>query len=311
MTDIYVLVDPVECKVRYIGITCQELRERLENHIHDALYLPEVNYHKANWIKKLLDKGYKPIIRRLCTMPTRAEAEKLEEALIVKYKDKHNLVNISEGNGEFTSIGQKSAAVINSKRVYVYNYDGSFYKEYPSVKECSNDLHIKYSCVFKCISGLYKYAKGKQFSYTKVDRMPDLTEYSTGSSVEIILKDNETGELLRFKSGRSCRESLGLPMIGTKNKNLLPYLNKYYGNKYSMLIDGEFTQSTYYNTGVKIITSDKTYYFKSKKDLLSFMGYKTKAVPDDVIDKYIRKYFGDDISILFNLPLCSVMDKAN
>lgn len=311
VTDIYVLADPLSCKVRYIGITCQELKERLGNHIHDALYSPETNYHKSNWIKKLLSKGQKPVIRRLCTVSSRKEAEELEKVLIARYKDSHNLVNISEGNGEFTSKGQHSASIFNSKRVYVYNYDGTYNREYSSVKDCSIDLKIKYSCIIKCLSGEFKYAKGWQFSYTKVDRMPNLSDYSTGSSVEVILRDNSTGENIRFKSGKHCKEVLGLESSRTNVKDIPALLNKKYGGRYSMYLNGKLIQSSYYNTGICIETKSKTYCFKSKKDLLSYMGYKAKAVPQSSLENYIRKYFTDIISVSFNLPLCSVMNKAN
>lgn len=57
VTDIYVLVDPITLKIRYIGVTCQYLTDRLQNHIHDALYRPSENWHKARWIKALIQKG--------------------------------------------------------------------------------------------------------------------------------------------------------------------------------------------------------------------------------------------------------------
>ena len=44
---IYVLIDPISLKIRYIGITRQELKERLDNHIHDAKYRPDWNWHKS------------------------------------------------------------------------------------------------------------------------------------------------------------------------------------------------------------------------------------------------------------------------
>lgn len=44
---IYILVDPNTLKIRYIGITRQTLRDRLSNHIHEAKYRPDWNWHKS------------------------------------------------------------------------------------------------------------------------------------------------------------------------------------------------------------------------------------------------------------------------
>ena len=310
-TKIYVLIDPRTMRVRYIGITCQSLTDRLGNHIHDAKYRPEENWHKARWILQLLDEGYKPIIRQICHCDTRKNAEEIESKLIVKYKEKHNLVNIDTGNGSFTSRGQHSAAVCNSKKLYVYNYDGTYYGQFNSIIEGSEELGIYHGTITKCLTGIYKYAKGFQFSYTKVESMPSLVEYSTGSSKEVTLLDNETGELIRYKSGVACKEALNLELKTTSHKYILGALNKYYGNRYSMLVDEEFVQSTYYNTGVIIKTTFKEYQFKSKKDLLAYMGYKIKSIDDEHLFKYIYKHFDKVEDITFNWPLCLVTSKEN
>lgn len=310
-TKIYVLIDPNLLKVRYIGITCQSLNDRLVNHIHEARYREHYNYHKSRWIQKLLSEGKKPIIRQIVLCSTREEAEKLESELIIKYKGKHNLVNISLGNGQFTSKGQHSAAEYNSKETFVYNYDGTYFGRFSSIIECAEELGIYKSCVSKCLRGEFKYAKGYQFRFEKFDRIESLVDYSTGSSKEVILLDNETGEILRFKSGVDCKNKLNLQLRTTGHKYILGALNKYYGNKYSMLVDGEFVQSTYYNTAVIIRTSDKTYQFKSRKELLSYMGFKVKSTDEEHLYSYIYRHFQNIEEIILNWPLCLVTDEDN
>lgn len=310
-TKIYVLIDPDLLKVRYIGITCQSLIDRLDNHIHDAKYRESDNYHKARWINSLLSKNKKPIIRQIKLCNTRVEAEEIESQLILKYKQKHNLVNISEGNGEFTSKGQHSASVLNSKKIYVYNYDGSYYATYNSHNECADELGIHISGIEKCLAGTQKFVKGFQFSRDKVEATESLQEYSTGSSKEILILDNDTGKVTRYKSGRACREALNMPSSSTGIKRILADLNKNYGNRYSMLIDGEFTQSTYYNTGVIITCNGIEYKFQSKKDLLTYMGYKTKSIDELTLYDYIYKKFDNIENISFNQPLCLVINKDN
>lgn len=310
-TKVYVLIDPNTLKVRYIGITCQSLRDRLGNHIHDARYRELDNYHKAKWIQSLLSENKRPIIKQIKLCSTRIEAEVIESAMILKYKIKHNLVNISEGNGEFTSKGQYSASEVNSKKVYVYTYNGKYYGTYNSHIECSEELNIYVSCIEKCLRGEYKYAKGFQFSHKKLDKMESLENYSTGSSKEVILLDNESGETLRFKSGVDCKNKLNLKFSSSGHKYILGALNKQYGNKYSMLVDGEFIQSTYYNTGVSIKCKNKEYKFISRKELLKFMGFKIKSIDEDKLYEYIYNYFDNIEEVILNQPLCLVTDKDN
>lgn len=311
ITKIYVLVDPNDIKIRYIGITCQSLKDRLSNHIQEAKFHPESNWHKANWIRKLLSKNQKPIIRQLCICNTREEAEKLESKLITKYIKKHNLVNVSLGNGQFTSIGQHSAAEINSKEIFVYNYKGEFIQQFKSIKECAKSLDIYISCVEKCLYGIYKYAKGYQFSYTKVEFMPSLENYSTGSSKQVLILDTITGEVLKFKSGVECKKYFEFDLKTTANKYLLGAFNKKFGNRYMVNINGEFTQSTYYNTGVIIKCKKSEYKFKSKKELISYMGYKTTGISQEILLDYINKHFTDIEELLFNQPLCLVTGEDN
>lgn len=310
-TKIYVLIDPNNLKIRYIGITCQSLIDRLGNHIHDAKYHPEFNRHKANWICSLLGKEQKPLIKQIALCNSRIEAEKFESELIIKYKDKHNLVNISTGNGEFTSKGQRSASELNSKKVYVYNYKGSYLGSYNSILDCSEELDICYSTIKKCLKGEYKYAKGFQFKFEYSESIPSLENYSTGSSKQITLLNNESGEILTFKSALDCKTQLKMQYNSTGIKYLIGALNKYYGNTYSILINGEFIQSTYYNTAVIIECANKEYKFKSKKDLLSYMGYKIKSIDESKLLDYIYKHFENIKDIKLHWPLCLVTGEDN
>ena len=54
---IYKLIDPTDNKVRYIGLTLNDLRMRLKSHLSEP-----GKSHKIFWIKKLKKQGLKPII---------------------------------------------------------------------------------------------------------------------------------------------------------------------------------------------------------------------------------------------------------
>jgi hypothetical protein len=140
-------------------------------------------------------------------------------------------VNIAVDTGKFDST---SAGKILSKQVFVYDYQGNYIEYFNSIKECSEELNIYYSTIQKCLSGEYKYAKKYQFSFEKVDKMPDLTEYSTGSSKEVLLLDTYTDDILRFKSKVDCCNKLNITVKSTGHKYLLGALNKEFGNRYKL-----------------------------------------------------------------------------
>ncbi len=55
---IYVLIDPRNNEIRYVGKTSTPLQQRLNRHRHDARHGPRS--HKANWLSQLLRCGYEP-----------------------------------------------------------------------------------------------------------------------------------------------------------------------------------------------------------------------------------------------------------
>jgi hypothetical protein len=59
---IYVLIDPRNGEIRYVGKTICTLPARLSNHIREAKYTSRSN-HKNNWVNSILKEGYKPIIQ--------------------------------------------------------------------------------------------------------------------------------------------------------------------------------------------------------------------------------------------------------
>lgn len=197
---IYALVDPFTLKVRYIGRTVVSLPMRLSQHVHSAKS-GRLKTHKEDWIRSLLKVNSKPYIRTLVKVIGWEESYKVESELIGKYKDR--LVNhddrgpgalrnhsditrkrISDGLSKHFETNKNPAA----KVVYVYNEDGSFYKEYDSIRKASVDLGYYFKTISKHLNGkLPDYmtptkdgrkrviGKGKQFSFTKVEKMYDLT----------------------------------------------------------------------------------------------------------------------------------------
>lgn len=190
--------------------------------------------------------------------------------------------------------------------MFVYDYQGNYIESFRSIKECSEELDIYYSTVKKCLSGEYKYAKKYQFSFEKVNKMIDLTEYSTGSSKEVLLLDTYTDEIIRFKSKVECCKQLNIETTSTSHSRLLSSLNKEFGNRYSMLINGEWKQSTYYNTGIIIILPDKIKTYLSKKEFLESIK-QPKSVTIDKFQELLFLNFSTALEIKIEQPQCEVI----
>ena len=136
--------------------------------------------------------------------------------------------------------------------------------------------------------------------------MQDLTEYSTGSSKEVLLLDTYTDEILRFKSKIDCCVKLNIIVKSTGHKHLLGALNKAFGNRYLMFVNGEWIQSIYYNTGIIINYIDKNITFLSKKELLESLGYP-KSVTNKKFQEILNIHFSNSLEIKLEQPQCEVI----
>jgi hypothetical protein len=199
---IYALVDPITCKVRYIGRTSVSMNARLSKHIHDAKYNKRKT-HKEDWIRSLLKINCKPLIRKLTEIEGWEQSYELEVSLIEKYKDR--LTNYyDKGTGYLRQFREEDRIKISNtlkskyaqgtidkpvgKTIYVYNRDGSFHSEHVSVSEACTKLGVGRTTIKRHINGYHPLfnsptADGRkrflggnyQFSTVKVDRMHDYT----------------------------------------------------------------------------------------------------------------------------------------
>lgn len=187
--NIYVLIDPITLKVRYIGRTSTDLNQRLGTHLSKA----KNNYtrtHKDNWLRSLLEKGQKPIIRNLCSVDGWQESHQVERFLINRYCDR--LLNHDDrGEGSKNHIVTDKAKRLISeslkkqysennmpnvarKEVHVYDLDGNYLSTYKSGKTATDSLGIAYSAIHKCTSGIHRQQRGYQFSFIKLEKMKRL-----------------------------------------------------------------------------------------------------------------------------------------
>jgi len=101
MVKIYSLIDPINNNIRYIGKTITPLNERLKVHINQSKKAIKPT-HKEAWIKSLILKGERPIIKLI----EEVEIEKWVEREIYWIKHYPKLTNISIG-GDGGNLGGK------------------------------------------------------------------------------------------------------------------------------------------------------------------------------------------------------------
>lgn len=187
---IYVLIDPITLKVRYIGRTKSTLKKRLGEHVSKSKY-NYCNTHKGAWIRSLLNVNLKPIIRKLTEIDGWEESHKLERSLINKYQNR--LVNHDDrgfGGLNRTYTQEQKDNISNSLKKYYklnqiqtvtpihsYNYDGTYFSSHASIKQASMDLNIYHGTISKHLCGITKKPSRirMQFSYIKVDSMKNWT----------------------------------------------------------------------------------------------------------------------------------------
>lgn len=105
---IYVLIDPRNNRVRYVGWTHSTLKERLHGHISDS---KRGNNHKQNWIRELAKENLIPIIE---TIEETIYSKRVErEQYWIKYYGRENLVNGTDG-------GEGKIGAIASDKVKEY-----------------------------------------------------------------------------------------------------------------------------------------------------------------------------------------------
>lgn len=91
---LYILIDPRDNEIRYVGKTVQKLHRRLSGHLLDAR---TAQNKRARWIAKLLRLGYLPRIELVQTVPE-SDWQSAEQYWIGYYRSLGcDLVNGTEG----------------------------------------------------------------------------------------------------------------------------------------------------------------------------------------------------------------------
>lgn len=211
---IYCLYEPHTCKIRYIGRTKTSLKKRLSHHI-SVSKLNNSNSHKENWIRNLLKNGIKPKIRLLVELDTTwGESHQFEKCLIEKHFIKHNLVNgVDAGPGNLIKnineyneklrieaikkhFSKEENKINFYNKIYCYDSDGNFFKEYKSSVFACKELNIKKTVLSNHINRFDNYnmnvnsINGYYFSKYKYDKINISLKYQSNHVGIKIYKDN-------------------------------------------------------------------------------------------------------------------------
>jgi hypothetical protein len=192
---IYGLIDPRNNNVFYIGFT-QYLNKRYNEHLNINNKKREKNTYKENVINKIFQLGLKPEMRIIdkCDKIFNSnlnmfEHERLEKYYIQKYIDEGiKLTNLTiGGNGGCTY----------QHKVYQYNENGIFLKEYQSVNEVANIYNVNVSLIShvidqrdkKSYKSTYLFSSKEKansfvFKETKKDNIPIIQYLPNGNFIK-------------------------------------------------------------------------------------------------------------------------------
>lgn len=191
-------------EIRYIGVTRNSLKRRLASHYCDIS--KNNNPHKCNWLKK--NRGKVKIILIEGNINNYEEAEEKEIYYISKYNKINKLLNKTPGGNILPRENQYSGIPWNkglactykeklirlnktAKKVYQYDLDGNFIKEFRSIKEASKQTTCSRQQIQKCanLESGYLQSKGFQWRWEKLEK---IEKYFNDDAIRI----------LRVKSGK-------------------------------------------------------------------------------------------------------------
>lgn len=189
---LYILRDPIDKTVRYVGITSKTASQRLARHIKDAkakLRRGQYLSRKEKWLLDLDGQKIQPIIEIVEENLSEYEAEIKERELIKlhgRLYDGGLLFNVQLGGHyhskeatpwnrglkgchsvEFIENNRKMQP--NSKSTYVWHKDGRYVGCWISIRQVSEELGLDRRCVMRCLnskSSYFQSHKGYVFSHT-------------------------------------------------------------------------------------------------------------------------------------------------
>jgi hypothetical protein len=204
---IYGLIDPRNNEIRYIGKTINP-KNRLSGHITESKDINVVNY-RAKWLRKLTKLGLKAEITFLKTCSS-DEYEKYETEFIKIYSN-NRLTNSDEtgqGNKNRKREILDRQSENSGRKVYQYDLNGNFIKEYRSVRFAATELGLNHSNISRCCNGIFKHTGGYIFKYEITN---NIQLKNPNAVKKIVVEVDSNGlEIGKWVSIMECSRSIGI-----------------------------------------------------------------------------------------------------
>lgn len=210
MYRIYYLNSSDDITIKYIGLTKNTLKRRLNGH----LYCSKNNLKKSNWIKSVLNKNEKIIINLLeDNILTLEEAYIKEIYYIEKYKKLGlDLKNLS--NGGLINSKEYIKVAINKckKKINMFNIYGDIIKSFDSLTDASKYLDTTVSNICLSIKGTRLVKNQYIFKFIGEDFSP-----IRNRSIPISVLDINTNNLYKFNSIKEACKQLKISEVSIRH----------------------------------------------------------------------------------------------
>lgn len=201
-TNIYVLIDPRDNKVRYVG-KANNVSQRYRAHLNRAR---AHQTHKKNWLIQLKKEGLKPIIEVIDEVPI-DEWQYWEIYWISQMKQwGFNLVNYTNGGDGCSFANQTSFKKgEGGKSVVGYNELGDKIYEFIVAEDATKVLKTHRSSIPNCANGKTKTIKNLAWFYT--EDLINLNENEILDKIKSRFKKNIKSNSGSFKKGQKGLQS--------------------------------------------------------------------------------------------------------
>lgn len=204
MVYIYVLINPINSQIFYVGYT-NNPRRRLNEHIKY-----KYNPYKDSIIEKILYNGLKPILDIIdeCEYKFNQklkmfEHERLEMFYIKKYKDSgSSLSNLTDGGG-----------VGNIHHIPVYQFDesGKFLRKYDSITEASESVMVSVSKISVAVDQKFNKSSAGFYWFSTMDGVKNIKfRKASKKNIPVVQYSLEGKFLKRFKSQGEAERITGV-----------------------------------------------------------------------------------------------------
>lgn len=200
--NVYVLKDPLDEVVKYVGLTSKDVRHRLRMHIKEAKTKQRYSRYlsaKESWILSLIKKGQEPTVQCMVENVTKEIGIMVEQniiAIIRRVCDGGTLLNVQKG-GSYDSdkatpwnrglsecysnefIENMKLNQSNRKNIFRFDKDGNFIDSWISIRTMCDELGLDRRTVQRCLNKIPNYMshKGFMFSYD----ISDVPQYQNKS----------------------------------------------------------------------------------------------------------------------------------